>query len=238
MYVASLGGSRQALRWKTRLVGFFSDTEPPTDAYREPEPRRVRWRGDVDDTAGVPVALSLLLVCNDQVAVVASGFSAYPSGFTFSLVSISRLDPSPVPLGFHHPGMRGRGDSTGGEFRFGIAFSDGSKVVNYGHRSTPPDEPSVRTLRLRGGGGGGRRWSQELWCEPLPSAGLMALVIEWRDFGVSETSIETDGSAILDAGSRAVPLWPDDVDLPEEMGLRPPRSTSSSYSSAMRRSRS
>ena len=225
----------QSPAWKTRSMGFFSDVEFPADIYHEPEPRRVRWRGDPDDTVGVPVPLGPLLVRNDQVAVVSSGFLAYPSGFGFSLVSISRLDPAPLPFGFHPPGMRDRRGSTGGELRFGIGFADGSKVISHGHRPIPDDESSSRTLRPRGGGGGGRTWSQEFWCEPLPPAGLMALVIEWRDFGVPETAIDLDGSIILDAGSRALPLWPDDVDLPDEPSPRPFRSDSSWRSSSMRR---
>ncbi len=221
-------------QWKTRLVGFFADTEPPADTYREPEPRRVRWRGDVDDTAGVSVPLSSILVCNEEVAVVVSGLLAYPSGFVFSLTSISRLEPAPRPLGFHHPGARGRGELTGGELRFGIGFADGSKVVSYRSPSIPTDKSTARSLRPRGGGGGGRRWSQEFWCEPLPPDGPMTFVMEWRDFGVSETSMDVDGGLISEAGSGAVPLWPDDVDLPEESGSRPRGWPSSSYSSAMR----
>jgi hypothetical protein len=91
-------------------VGFFSDIEEPGDAFRGPEPRRVKWRGDVDDTMGIPVPLGPLLIRTEQVAVIVSGFFAYPSGFRFSLLSISRLDPSPAPFGLQ-PGMRARGDS-------------------------------------------------------------------------------------------------------------------------------
>jgi len=175
----------------------------------------VRWRGDPDDTVGVPVALSPLLVHTDQAAVIVSGFFAYPTGFAFSLVAISRLNPAPSPIGFLRPGMGGRNDSTGGELRFGIGFADGSRAMSRWN-SIPSANTSVRTLLPRGGGGGGRKWSQEFWCEPLPPAGPMAFVFEWRDFGVPQTSIEVDAAAVLDAASHAAPLWPDDVDLPED----------------------
>jgi len=192
-------------------VDFFADLEPPDDAHRRPEPQRVRWRGDTDDTAGVSVAIRPLLVQTDQAAVIVSGFFAYPTGFAFSLVAISRLNPAPSPLGFLHPGM----DSTGGELRFGIGFADGSKAMSRWN-SIPSRNTSVRTLHPRGGGGGGRKWSQEFWCEPLPPVGPMAFVFEWRDFGVPQTSIDVDATAVLDAASLTAPLWPDDVDLPED----------------------
>ena len=209
-------------------MGFFSDIEEPGDAFRGPDPRRVRWRGDADDTMGVPVPLGPLLIRNEQVAVIATGFFAYPSGFRFSLLSISRLDPSPVPIGLHRPGMRDRGDTTDGELRFGIGFADGTKVV--GRLPLFHSDGSPRILRSMGGGGGGRKWSQGFWCQPLPSPGPMTLVIEWRDVGVAETTMEIDGSLILDAGSRAVPLWPDDVDLPEETGQHSSGPATSWYS--------
>ena len=213
-------------------MGFFSDIVQPGDAFRGPEPRRVKWRGDIDDTMGIPVPFGPLLIRTEQVAVIVSGFFAYPSGFRFSLLSISRLDPSPAPFGLQ-PGMRARGDSADGELRFGIGFADGTKVVGTRH-SLFHSDASPRTLRSMGGGGGGRKWSQEFWCQPLPPRGPMALVIEWRDLGVVETTTEVDGSLILDAGSRAVPLWPDDADLPEETGHHSSGSATS-WSSGPRR---
>jgi hypothetical protein len=197
-------------------VGFFSDVEPPEDAYREPEPRRVRWRGDPDDTAGVPIPQRPLLIQNEQVAIIASGFFAYPAGFTFSVVTLSRLSPAPPQFGSHPLGARSRGGPRGGELRFGLGFADGSKALSSQYPVSPSGEISLRMLRSRGGGGGGRKWQQEFWCEPLPPMGSMAFVCEWRDCGVPETSIDVDATAFLDAASQATTLWPEDVDLPED----------------------
>ncbi len=223
-YVRRTGRSRSSTpvehhrrsRCENRSVSFFSDMEPRDDTVREPEPRRVRWRGEPDDTVGVPVAIGPLVVQNDQVAIVVSGFIAYPAGFTFSLVIISRLNPAPLPLGHGHPGMRGRRDATGGELRFGLGFADGSKVVNpFPHPLTRGEAPT-RLLRSRGGGGDSRKWSQEYWCEPLPPKGPMLVVFEWGDYGVPETSLDLDATALLDAATEATPLWPQDVDLPDD----------------------
>lgn len=207
-------------------MGFFSDFEPQSDEFREPEPKRVKWRGDPDDTIGIPLATTALLVHTDDIAIVASGFFAYPAGFTFSLVSVSRLSPSPSPMGFH-PRQRGSG---GGGLRFGIEFADGSKALGIPHWR-PTEEPYQRTLRMEGGGGGGRTWRQGFWCEPLPPPGPMALVCEWPDFLVPETSIEIDATTIAEAGPQALALWPDDAALPEN-GESSPRRRGGGWSTA------
>jgi hypothetical protein len=197
-------------------MGFFSELEPPDDTFREPEPRRMKWRGDAEDTVGVALPLNALLVQTDQVAIIASGFFAYPLGFAFSLVTISRLNPSPVPLGMHpHPGAR-RGGIPGGEFRFGIGFSDGTTAFSMRYRPGSDGEPAPRTLHPRGGGGGGRTYRQSFRCEPLPPSGSMAFVCEWPDLEIPETSVDIDATTIIEAASRTQPLWPEDVDLPDE----------------------
>jgi hypothetical protein len=201
-------------------MGFFSDLQPPDDTNNEPEPRRVKWRGDADDTVGIGLPFNSLLVLTDQVAVTATGFLAYPSGFAFTLVTISRLSPSPVSLGMHpHPGAIRRGGLPGGEFRFGIGFSDGTAAFTM-HRNRPEGEPAPRILHARGGGGGGRTYRQSFWCEPLPSPGSMKFVCEWPDLDIPETSVDIDATAVIEAASRSLPLWPEDVDLPDESGSR------------------
>ena len=134
-------------------MGFFSELQPPDDTDREPEPRRVKWRGDADDTVGVGLPFNVVLVHTDQVAVTATGFIAYPLGFAFTLVTISRLSPSPLPLGMHpHPGAIRRGGLPGGEFRFGIGFSDGTAAFTMHRNRGPESEPPSRILHTRGEG--------------------------------------------------------------------------------------
>lgn len=194
-------------------MGFFSEIEP-AEEFREPEPRRVKWLGNSDDTVGAFVPIGPFQVHNDEVAIVATGFFAYPTGFTFTLVTLSRLNPPPAPLSFHHPGSAGQRPTQGGELRFGIGFADGSKLFQL-PRAIPRTESSLRSLRSRGGGGGGRKWTSEPWCEPLPPAGNMTFVFEWGDYAIPETSIDVDAAAIVDAATHAISLWPDDADLPE-----------------------
>lgn len=195
-------------------MSFFDDLEPPDDDAREPEPRRERWRGVPEDTAGIPVALGPLVIRNGQIAIVLSDVVAYSAGFTFSLAAISRLSPSPSPLNFGHPGVRSRREANGGGLRFGLAFADGTKTVGP-FQSQPSHGSQSRVLRPRGGSGDRRRWAQAFWCEPLPPAGSMNFVCEWADYGLPETSRDIDADAIIVAATRAAPLWPEDVDLPD-----------------------
>ena len=194
-------------------MGFFSEIQPTVE-FVEPEPRRVKWHGTSDDTVGAFVPIGPFQVQNEEVAIVATGFFAYPTGFTFTLVTLSRLTPPPAPLSFHHPGSTGQRHTPGGELRFGIGFADGSKLFQLAH-AIPRADSSLRSLRSRGGGGGGRKWTSELWCEPLPPEGNMTFVFEWGDYAIPETSIDVDATAIVNAATSALPLWPEDADLPE-----------------------
>jgi hypothetical protein len=221
----------ESRRCNTRRVGFFSEIEQPDDAYRVPEPRRVKWRGDSEDTVGAFVPIGPYEVHNDQVAIVVTGFYAYPIGFSFSLVTLSRLNPPPASLSFHHRGMEGQRSTPRGELRFGIQFSDGSKLFQNTH-AVPGADSSLRSLRSRGGGGGGRKWNHEFWCEPLPPKGSMDFVFEWGDFSLPETAIDVDATAVIDAATRAIGLWPDDAELPDD-STSVPRQASRQYSSGM-----
>lgn len=62
-------------------------------------------------------------------------------------------------------------------FRFGIGFSDGTKVTDamrFGRRGQA--EPGERVLHPRGGGGGWRRYGLGFWCAPPPPPGPMSFV--------------------------------------------------------------
>lgn len=197
------------------MVSFFDDLEPTDDDSHEPEPRRERWRGVPEDTAGIPVGLSPLVIQNDQIAIILSDVVAYAAGFTFSIIAISRLNPAPTALSFGHPGMRRRRDAHGGGMRFGLAFADGTKTVGP-FQFQPGQGAQSRVLRPRGGGGDRRRWGQVFWCEPMPPPGPTNFVCEWADYGIPETSRDLDVDAIIESATHAAPLWPEDVDLPDD----------------------
>ncbi len=194
-------------------MSFFDDTFAEPE-FAPPEPRRRRWRGDSNDTLGVPVLFADFLVRNDDIAIMVTGLVAFPAGFLVNIVALSRLDPAREPMHVfgHGAGPRLRDAERG--FRFGIAFSDGTKVTGHLHR--PAGAPGQPSLQPRGGGSGGRRFAQGYWCQPLPPPGPVRFVCRWLDQGVEEVALELEARLILDAAAHATTIWSDDIDLTED----------------------
>lgn len=103
-----------------------------------------------------------------------------------------------------------------GDLRWRVELGDGSTAeIGELYRSHPTVDrpPEGWTLTLAngtgGGGGGGELWEQHhgFWLWPLPPAGRLDLVVEWRERGIPESSAALDGDAILDAVARVQPLW-------------------------------
>jgi len=198
----------------------FFDIVADIAELARPEPRRRRWRGDSDDTIGVPVEFAEILARTEELAVCVCGLVAFPAGFIVNVVALNRLDPpkEPTNLFGHGPGFPPGGASM---FRFGIGFSDGSKVTDamrFGRRGQA--EPGERVLQPRGGGGGGRRSSAGFWCAPLPPPGRMSFVCQWPARGLEESTLQLEAQLVLDAAARAIAIWPEDAELAEEEGQR------------------
>jgi len=47
---------------------------------------------------------------------------------------------------------------------------------------------------------------------------MMRFVCEWPAVGIAESEVLLDAQVILDAASKAVAIWEDDVDLPDDAG--------------------
>jgi hypothetical protein len=170
--------------------------------------------GDKWDTIGVPVPLIQLLACTDEVAALVDGFVAYPSGFYFSLVLVSRSPDSErllCPDGWLSPGGQ---INEGVDFRLGLRTGGGPTIWarGLGESEGKPAVGGPVVLHASGGGGSNRHGSYGYNVSPLPSSGNLAFVCEWRRFGISETATEIDANIILAAARQAVPIWPDDVD--------------------------
>jgi hypothetical protein len=182
------------------------------------------------------VPIVALLARTDELAIVVSGLFAYPAGFAFTLIAFNRLDPPRLPMELMDGPSRFRQAAESGDLlQFGIGFSDGSKVTNASWRppsrhrtatatyaSALPTErnqrPSEPVLVRRGGSGGGRVTNQGYWCEPLPPSGPIQFVCEWSARGINESRFEFEANQLLEAATRASPIWEDDIDLPEETG--------------------
>lgn len=170
--------------------------------------------------------MTVLLARTEEVAVSVSGLFAFPGGFRLSLITLLRMDPPREELrDTIGPGPWRRGRMQWDKaLHFGIGFSDGSKVIDREFpRPHRREHASTRFLVGRGGGGGGRKWTQGMWFEPLPPSGPMHFVCEWRGAGIDETESVVEAEELLQAASRATALWPDDIDLPldDESHSRP-----------------
>ena len=216
------------------VMSFFDEPSLQTPEPEEPEPQRTPWRGTAEDTTGVVVPLVRVLARTDDVAIIVSGFVAYPAGFDFTLITISRLTwmrrgMQPHPMGF---GVPERMFPSPEYLRFGLRFADGSRAVNLGFGlGGHPRGSSVRDLRPQGSGGGGRKYTSRYWCEPLPPPGPLGLVCEWPKYGIAETEDVVSADLILAAAEQAKPIWPDDVGIPEPPGRSYPTLGASTRSS-------
>lgn len=178
------------------------------------------WAGPPDNYVPGVVALELLLVKTEQLAVWIADAEVYPTGLVLRVVLNGREPARP-------------GVETGeGSWRFGVQFSDGRKAQTYGlgalarHGTgavrtagatavrlgaAPPEGP---VLRARGGGGSRSNWHQDHWLWPLPPPGDLVIACEWSNVGLALTTLTTSADAIRDAAERAQELWPAD-DPPE-----------------------
>lgn len=166
------------------------------------------------------VAFEVLLGHTSTAAVAIGRLRAYPSGFALPL--LVRLAESAhmreVPLGSgqgfrrdtasfstflwgSHPNWAHEQGLPDDLLRVGIVFADGRVVTNL-------DTAGVGTgghIRLSVlGVGGMRSWNYQLWVEPLPPARSLGLVCEWPAKGITESRVEIDAAAVLQASSRAV----------------------------------
>lgn len=195
------------------MTNFFEPPPPP------PEPELVEspqpWWGPPLNVIGAGVALDVLLTRTEDTAVSLERFISYPSGFGFTLVVRGRTEEAgwrideSMSESWRH--QRNRVEIPPERLRFGIQFADGSKATNlYFSHAQQGESPTAPVLQQRGGGGGGGRWEQDYWVWPLPVPGQLGFACEWPSQGIPFTRVEMDAGRILEAVTRAQPLWPDE----------------------------
>src|SRR3989440_1428720 len=139
-----------------------------------------------DHVLGEAVAINLLLARSPKAAIRVQHITAFPNGFEFQVVAYCRIEGAVWDPMHGLAGFRGRPGATGGEMdgeilRFGIQFSDGSKVTSLGPPMIGPQDKSHKgpMLMYYGGGSGGAVAEQTVWASPLPPPGPLAFVCEW-----------------------------------------------------------
>jgi hypothetical protein len=151
------------------------------------------------------VPLEYVLAKTEKAAVCLTRIAAYPTGFSFDIATLTDPEHDDLdPLLFDQPRRRRTGVEIPPELlRFGLQFSDGSKVTNLGGPSFGRHDPQGPTMFGRGGGGGGGAWHQSHWIWPLPPPGPMLVVCEWPAADIAQTQTEIDAQLVLDAAARA-----------------------------------
>ena len=123
----------------------------------------------------------------------------------------ARIRPSADQPEQHLPGGPRDLAASRRSFRFGLQFPDGSKAAGTpgGGRPDRDSEPAGPVLYPFAGGGGPHSFVSRWWTWPLPPAGALEFVCEWRAFGIPESRASIDARLILDAARRSIQLWPE-----------------------------
>ncbi len=152
------------------------------------------------------VALELLLVHNDRMAVWIPTADAYPTGVLLRVDLRGRQRP--------HVGV----EAGAGIWRFTVEFADGQKATTFGLEATmesPSDvRPSGPQLRNHGGLFGITFYRQDYWLWPLPPAGELLIACEWPNVGLEPTTTRISADQLRDAAARSRELWPA-LDVPQ-----------------------
>ena len=205
---------------------FFPPLPEPFEVDEPDEDPQPAWLGAPDDVLPGVVPLELVLGRSDSTVVLLTGVRAFPTGLQMSLGVRVR---GPVRRRDLHgevfDGPFGHGmdaDWQAGRLKWGFELADGRRVTNVDPWPEPPDadhagprpvgslawEPDRPVLQGGGGGGGSRSVDRDYWLWPLPPAGPLLVVCQWRDQGIETTSQELDAAPFLQAARRARPVWP------------------------------
>ena len=185
----------------TELFSFNEDDEPES---RE-EPKRPRWFGPPEDELGV---------------VLPEGIVLARSGVAFDFLALARgLARSEANRIFHEQHMFEEEDLPDALLRVGFEFADGNRVSNLGgwraHRKlmSPDAEPEGPLLMPHAGGGGNAAGGQVTmkpgyWLWPLPPSGPLRISCEWPLVDIALTTVEIDGTALVNSAEQARRLLP------------------------------
>jgi len=111
------------------------------------------------------------------------------------------------------PHRRLRSDANRG-VRFGVTLADGRRTATGGGwqmELTADENPSGPIMRVQGRGGGGSEREYTMgflvWLWPLPPIGPLTPHFQWTALGITESSIELDGTTIHDASRTVTKVW-------------------------------
>lgn len=160
-----------------------------------------------------------MLAHSQRIAIALTDVVAYSNGFE---VRLSVRSPDPIDSRLF--GFRRQVDPTKpqseDDLRLQVVFADGSKAssadrpvaaydeyrsaLSQGRHMTLPRGPLVQPKEASGTT---NRWDVRYWIWPLPPEGMLTMGCDWRARGVDSASIQIEGSAISNAGSKSVKVW-------------------------------
>lgn len=194
---------------------------PPAPPKPPPHQRWVppKWMRP-DNYVGRPLPMQRMLARSSQAAILMRHLVVYPTGFEVRVECFILQPPADLEdlmgfegLPYYTKKSPDRSRLPEGLFRFGIRFSDSSKVTTVqdyfvqAQREPEPDHPMM--IPVGSGSHGPRKLSSGFWIWPLPPPGPMFLVCEWPALGISFTRQELDSAAIREAAMKSVPIWSD-----------------------------
>ncbi|MBO0898514.1 hypothetical protein J1G42_00870 [Cellulomonas sp. zg-ZUI222] len=163
-----------------------------------------------DNEVPAAVGVSGVIGRSPDAAVLLVGLSRCTVGLQIDLAIRLRLDPEPsddVHARFH------------AGLLVGVELADGRTVVAGRPAWPAPDGPF---LAYRGGGGGGREWSTQLWLTPEPPPGDLVVVVAHPGLGIDESRVTVAAAALRSAAGRTEVLWPREPERPRHAVEPPP----------------
>ena len=194
-----------------QAFGFDGLDEPP-EGHEQPA-----WLGPPEGELGVATPLQAVVGRSGQAAVALTQGTSFTTGLTLSFTAQARgLDQRTARTLFHeqHPYGTAEEDLPDGFLRLGVELPGGAKASNIrGRHPLGEDDPEGSVFIHRGGGGGSGSsdrvtMNHDYWVWPLPEPGTIRVSCEWPLVGISFSTAEVDGVALVEAATRALPLWP------------------------------
>lgn len=195
------------------MSDFFPD---PPDLPEEPEVDQPEpeWFAPPSDVLPGVVPVELILGRSETVVVMLTGLRAFPQGVAATLGVRARALPRGVDLheeAFDGPYRHDRDETWRRDrLKWGVEYADGRRATNvdawpgFDGVGTAPDRP---VLTGGGGGGGPRSVDRDYWLWPLPPAGTLTIVCEWRQVGIDLTTSVVDAGLVVAAAARAQDVW-------------------------------
>jgi hypothetical protein len=160
--------------------------------------------GPADNWVPGITPIALIVAHDGDAAVTISRIAVFPGGFEFDVTAVLRSEPA-------DHGLMASISHGPAAMQVGVRYASGARGAFTPGR---PGERHGGDVRLfpHGGHGSGTVFRQTFWASPLPPPGPVDFVVAWPARGLEEAFTTIEGQQIIDAGERAVQLWPDEPD--------------------------